>query len=747
MPIEFPYVAPIPTSNIVVSVGGVVRSGTTAFIEMATIKVKDNLNEQPNTCSLVARGFTPTYGQEILIGLGSLDPNVLIFGGHVTDAIEGYDLVPGATLNVFWSLTCMDYVWLLNRRRPIANFAYQPADQILASLMSGWGAGFTLSCPSGLASLAISFNGSRTMAQCITDVTNSIGYHWKVNYAKQVRIFTTDTGTAPTTIDLSNTVTQANPNLTYNVNIDQMRNLVTGYGISTQLLGDIALGETIIPINSIVGFDAAGGQSLVGFINNTYTGIQLGGTGVFVGPGASPSSPCVGVATIGAGLGLGLYTYAYTYVTASGESLPSPLATVTTFTLPDNTTAPTFDFTNWTNNGTFSYNPGDTVDCAVANSGGATALNQTNVSNLSPIATFTAIAAPGPGGAAVPGIAWTPSTDPNVKWTHIYRRINGGTWFLITGFAPPSNGPIVIIGSAPAGGAYSGPNSASQQVSLSAISVGGSPTSSRKIYRTVVGGSQLKLQSTIGNNTATTLVDSTADGSLGANAPTSDTSGLSSGSGQVLLGASTMVVSGIGPFSATGGWARVGSIVFRYAGISGNTLTGIPTSGAGSLTASVNYGSTIIAAPALVGVTGINTGITAGAIVAIRVTTSNPASIALMAAAEGGDGVHEFVFYDNSILTVAALSAQVQANLTLYSLPIVELVEAGRDINTISGRAITVNLPAPLNISVVVLIQSVEITHIGTEQNAFPLYTARASSVKFTLQDLLRQLGGLLTAP
>src|SRR5439155_20380154 len=65
-----------------------------------------------------------------------------------------------------------------------------------------------------------------------------------------------------------------------------------------------------------------------------------------------------------------------------------------------------------------------------------------------------------------------------------------------------------------------------QQTSLSAIAVGPSGTTDRKVYRTAVNASQLKLVQAMGNNSTTTLTDATADSALGANAPVSDTSGL-----------------------------------------------------------------------------------------------------------------------------------------------------------------------------------------------------------------------------
>lgn len=60
----------------------------------------------------------------------------------------------------------------------------------------------------------------------------------------------------------------------------------------------------------------------------------------------------------------------------------------------------------------------------------------------------------------------------------------------------------------------------SQGANLTSIPLGPSPgTTARKIYRTAVGGAQLKLLTTISDNVTTTFSDTTADGSLGANAP------------------------------------------------------------------------------------------------------------------------------------------------------------------------------------------------------------------------------------
>lgn len=61
------------------------------------------------------------------------------------------------------------------------------------------------------------------------------------------------------------------------------------------------------------------------------------------------------------------------------------------------------------------------------------------------------------------------------------------------------------------------------KVELTAIPIGGALVTSRKLYRTAAGGSTYLLLATIANNTATTYTDNIADSSLGAGAPSTNT--------------------------------------------------------------------------------------------------------------------------------------------------------------------------------------------------------------------------------
>jgi hypothetical protein len=65
------------------------------------------------------------------------------------------------------------------------------------------------------------------------------------------------------------------------------------------------------------------------------------------------------------------------------------------------------------------------------------------------------------------------------------------------------------------------------KVSVTGIPVGPLGTTARKLYRTVAGDTgSYKLVTTLSDNTTTVYEDDTADGSLGANAPSSNTAGL-----------------------------------------------------------------------------------------------------------------------------------------------------------------------------------------------------------------------------
>lgn len=287
---------------------------------------------------------------------------------------------------------------------------------------------------------------------------------------------------------------------------------------------------------------------------------------------------------------------------------------------------------------------------------------------------------------------------------------------------------------------------AMNRVTLSAIPLGASTVTQRKLYRTAAGSATLRLLVAIADHVTTTYLDAIADGSLGALPPATDTSGLSQPEGYVLAGASSIQIASIGAFPSSG-WASIGNgqQVVRYQGLSGNVLTGIPVTGPGSIEVSISFNSTVNASAQLVGIPASGPGRIRYAIptqdaVNQWVQVDDLAAQATLAAllTSGGlthDGVIEDYIQDRRLSYTEAV-ARGRAQLALRSAVVVGLTYHARDLNTRSGRTVEVNLPS-LGVAGVFQVQDVTISQFGIP-DTMPLFAANASTRRFTFEDLLR---------
>lgn len=517
---------------------------------------------------------------------------------------------------------------------------------------------------------------------------------------------------------------------------------------------------------------------------------------VAVGPVAAPSTaPTAAVATIGTGPDPGTHGYAVTFVTASGETTAGPSASRATGLTP----APTgsTDLNPPQSGGSIPiHNAYEYATTFVTSIGettiSPTSLNSRNVTTLGvqtievtqlPLGdanvtarnlyrrrsgtdflkiatianntqtTYTDSASDASLGGSPPAsstaylqriaLSSIPIGDARVTSRKVYRTAAGGSQLkllttigdnvtttfndTLTDASLGANVPVVNTATA-------------NRIALSAIQLGATAVTARKVYRTVAGGSQLKLLTTIADNTTTTYADSTADGSLGVNVPTSDASGLAQPSGSVLAGATSILCAGVGFASATGGWVVSGSQAIRYTGISGNTLTGVPASGTGSITATISYNSTITAAATLTGIPTSGTGsivyaITQGDQVNLLVQCDNLSGQAALAALVGGDGIQEGLLSDGRIGFTEA-TARGTALLEQRSTLEASISYKARDVNSFAGSTITVSLDSPTSVSASFLIQ--QVTESLFYPSLPPTFAVQASSDRFTFEDLLR---------
>jgi hypothetical protein len=229
----------------------------------------------------------------------------------------------------------------------------------------------------------------------------------------------------------------------------------------------------------------------------------------------------------GTGLGVGVYSYATTLLTSIGETTPSLLTTVTTLGAIPNPGVNIPVITDAGNVGTnnlvvgqiykwkftFCYDPSHPFYQTLPSNASLGFTNITQTDQLQ--------------------ISVTTSINPAL-YTNIYRTVgNGAIYYLeaegisaanLGGYVVGLTSDAALITQATAPVANT---TQTQQVNLSSIPVS-SPTPGgvvigRNIYRTAVNASQLKLLTTIADDTTTVFTDITADVSLGVNAPTVNT--------------------------------------------------------------------------------------------------------------------------------------------------------------------------------------------------------------------------------
>jgi len=344
-------------------------------------------------------------------------------------------------------------------------------------------------------------------------------------------------------------------------------------------------------------------------------------------------------------------------------------------------------------------------------------------------------------GRTVP-LSAIPIGPANVTARKVYRSSSGAAYKLVDTIANNTATTYTDTkATAALGATVPAANTATASRVLVTFPVGGPTVTDRWLYRSAAGQTNLKLLTGFGNNTATQHLDTASDATLQFAPPVSDTSGLTQPNGQVPAGSTTIIVANTAPFAAGGGWAIVGNgeQVIKYTGKTANALTGIPATGAGAIVASISYNSTITAAPALVGVNGLFELVVRNSPIHVWVQRDDVAAQAAMVALDGGgDGIYEHIWSDER-RSEASLTQICDAQLLLYSKPLVTVTYASRDVKTKSGKTVAIALASPA-INESLTIQDVAISEIGIAKGLKPKFTVTASSVHQSFENVLQML-------
>jgi len=409
-------------------------------------------------------------------------------------------------------------------------------------------------------------------------------------------------------------------------------------------------------------------------------------------------------------------------------------------------------------------------------------------------------------GGQVHALTGIPTGPTGTLARRIYRTIAGGSAYRFVGELTDNVATTLTDTLADAALSQYVPlvnTAGANKITVSAIPIGGTGVTKRLIYRTEAGGTVYKYVATLDDNVTTSYVDNIPDSGLGREAVTQSTIG-------ALPGDTSLVLSTVTGWP-TAGWAKAGSNLIRWTGISSTTLTGIPgarattitrsgttatattigahgytsgevithygavqpeyngshvitvtgpttytftvvstattpatgtilSSAVGAFVSSVPGGSGIMTAPFLSGVSGLTYPIEKGAQVRLYVVRNDTAAQTALAALEGGDGIHEAVIDDTSILTLAQLTAASDAELAAWSSKIRTITFKSRDPKLRAGRTVTLSLGAPTTLSGTFLVQRVISSEFyNAASGLLPMRTVTAAPQRWTFQQVIAQ--------
>jgi hypothetical protein len=475
-------------------------------VRRSSLRVHDAINDAPNTCSLVVDGTRPSEGQDLRVYVNSDNPR-LLFNGTLQTVDETYEGKPN---QLAWACTAVDDLVRLNRLRPFGTWTNVSATVVAQEAFAASAPGFTtVHVEAGLPAVSIIADGTETFSGFLARLANAVGGYFYVEDL-DLHLFLEEATDVPDDIDHTPGRFLNDPPITVRTDDSQLRTRVYGKGYGENVPSDVAAGDTIIPIQDGVQFNPLGGQAIVGTTADgaqsqivDYTGVALAVGGTLVGPGVAPANaPTVALAA-GAGVDSGAHDVAIAFQTAAGISLPGPRVAINVGTVaaPSSTaTAGTPSSGGLMNAGTHKYYPvfrtaaGSTTAGPVSNS----------------VTTAPQESAPTTIGTATNGAAADLDATAVYSWKYTFYRSSDGAE---TTPSPASN--TITTGSGGGSGL------------VSLVGVQAPPSGfTRRWYRTEGGGSVYKLiaspfEEPINNR----LVDESADSSLGATAPTVNTTG------------------------------------------------------------------------------------------------------------------------------------------------------------------------------------------------------------------------------
>lgn len=702
------------TPNVVVTINSVDRSSS---IRKGSLRVSEAINDEPDTASFQLRspaGFVPTPGQLVSINLGA--SGNAEFGGQIERVskryVRGVGNTQGTEPDPFIDVACVDWLRLVNRRLITYEWRSLSATAIARAIVADYTTGFTAyAIEDGLATIDQFVCVNETVSAALKRLANAVSGGFYIDAARDVHLFGPTgesgarAGTAPRTLaaalatlkafDTDAEVSQvrtrvivegqettcpigtpsgdATAPVDATADVDYLIVAGGGGGGSTRNggggAGRVILGTDTIPIGTYPVVVGGGGAGATTGSNSSFNGHTAAGGGAGSSGGVGGAGGSGGGGTAGAAGGAASGSEGYGNAGGTGDfSLSAAGAGGGGAGASGSNASP-----NTGGNGGAGVS--SSLSGAVAYYGGGGGGNGDSGSGTG------GIGGGGNGGAGGnPGTAGTANTGGGGGGGGSYA---GGSGIVIlsypTGTITATGGTITTAG----GRTIHTFTSGTVNFEVTSVTVV-EPVADitdlplENAARIDAGGGTVR----IGPHVLEYLSTIGPDVDAGANLPGTSLSA------DAAVGATAVTVTDLTVFTESYGWVKIGDQIVRYAGTGGGQLTGIPASGFGSLTAAVKSGTPVTW---LGGIRLSNTGVTfdppiaSGERVVQRVVLNDTTAQGLMAAIEGGDGIHEHIVTDGRLTVDGALTRAAQ-ELAAFNASLTTVVWETEDLNARPGR-------------------------------------------------------------
>ena len=712
------------------------------FRRLPGVTIKDVLNNTPNSMSFSIDGNSqePVSG-ELIEMIDVHDGNRLLFRGTIQTIDQEYE---GLTDQLVWRCTAVDAIWLLNRRRPVGKYTNVSASSIVIDLINKFSQGFTVNhVQTLLAPISVELDGTQDFSSALNLIASGIGSgHWYVDYDNDLHFFHVPppdiNPVVPTTSGPGTPIT-----LTEDGAIGGMASFATGYYyVRSTFLYSNGVESRLGPVSAIVAMNGLNFMQMdvIPLGSDPGGGITCTGRRIYFGRGTFPmlrgwkiNDNTTTSITVYPGFPVPAVP-PITYEGSQGAIISLPDVPPTPGAIAAPTVGiviydgPLLSGTNPPPPGAQTGSDGNWVFQAAA------VYQDGNESLPSPFSNSVRLGStPLSGG---PGISLT-LNFPTFLTLPTFPVINGVSpaFYKIYAKKLPSTGGIQVGDPAEFIPHFwcNMPYGTTGEPEVTEIDYGDRPRFTGDTPSLVwpnPDGPYLEDADPPGDLTDTNpdlLRNPQLAVSIDRSQQRNRVTVLGAGTvttADAVTGESQLSVADVSIFTEAGGEIIVNGNVLVY------FAPGTGQAGPGDI-----FLTQVINEP-----------IAAGSAIRFYLQVDDLASQAAIGAIEldsngnPTDGVHETIISDSSLILPQQLYMRANAELELFSRPIVTIRYATRDPKTKSGQRVTANMTDPPCIGDF-LIQDVTIDQIHDESDQLrPRYTVVASSVKFELNDLLMQI-------